>query len=420
MKTDTIGQPPPTMADRYPWILVALLWLVSFLNAADRSVIVAVMPAIRAEFALSDTQLALISTVFFWFYAVAALFTGRLGDGARRSRVVIWGLIFWSIATGIVPLSTGFAMLLALRAVVAVGESTYYPTATALIGDWHGAGMRSRALSFHQTAVFAGSGLGALLAGAIADRLGWRAPFLVFAIAGLIWAIVLWRTLRDAPIRHTAAERLAASNEPYRVVLAIKPALMLFAVFFLATGVASGVTVWAPTFVHDELGQSLASSAFYGSASINIAGFVAVPLGGMLADTLAKRTAIGRFLTLAIGLAVAAVLLAPMAWASSAGMVGAGLIGTTLGKGLFDGCIYAAMQDVVPPTARATAVGMMTTCGFIGAGLAPLFVAGASSALGMAAALGSLAALYAVAVAILLATTGMTRRAVTANAELLN
>jgi MFS family permease len=242
MKTDTIGQPPPTMADRYPWILVALLWLVSFLNAADRSVIVAVMPAIRAEFALSDTQLALISTVFFWFYAVAALFTGRLGDGARRSRVVIWGLIFWSIATGIVPLSTGFAMLLALRAVVAVGESTYYPTATALIGDWHGAGMRSRALSFHQTAVFAGSGLGALLAGAIADRLGWRAPFLVFAIAGLIWAIVLWRTLRDAPIRHTAAERLAASNEPYRVVLAIKPALMLFAVFFLATGVASGVT----------------------------------------------------------------------------------------------------------------------------------------------------------------------------------
>jgi hypothetical protein len=101
-------------------------------------------------------------------------------------------------------------------------------------------------------------------------------------------------------------------------------------------------------------------------------------------------------------------------------MVGAVLIGTTLGKGLFDGCIYAAMQDVVPPTARATAVGMMTTCGFIGAGLAPLFVAGASRALGMAAALGSLAALYAVAVVILLATTGITRRAVIANAELLS
>lgn len=407
---------PP--GSRYPWKLVGLLWVVAFLNAADRSVLVAVMPAIRAEFGLSDTQLALISSVFFWVYAAAALFTGRLGDGARRTRVVLYGLVFWSVATGLVPLSTGFAMLIAMRAVVALGESTYYPTATALIGDWHGPTMRSRALSIHQTAVFAGSGLGALIAGGIADHFGWRAPFLVFAAAGVVWALVLARTLRDAPIRHTAAEQ-AKGEEPYRVVMRIKPALMLFVVFFLANGVANGVTVWAPTFVHDALGESLAGSAFYGSATINLAGFLAVPLGGLLADTLAKRTPLGRFYTLAIGLALAALLLAPMAWATSAAMVGAVLIGTTLGKGLFDGCIYAAMQDVVPPHARATAVGLMTTFGFIGAGLSPLFVAQASTALGMAAALGSLAAMYALAVVILLATGGSTRRAVLANAEVI-
>lgn len=398
----------------YPWALIGLLWVVSFLNAADRSVVVAVMPSIRTEFGLSDTQLALISSIFFWVYAAAALFSGRLGDGARRTRVVLFGLMFWSIATGAVPLSTGFMMLLGLRAVVAVGESTYYPTATALIGDWHSPAMRSRALSIHQTAVFAGAGLGALIAGAIADRFGWRAPFLVFAVFGVIWAIVLWRTLRDAPILHTNAEK-TASEEPYRVVLRIAPALMLFAVFFLATGVANGVTVWAPTFVHDKLGGSLAGSAFYGSASINIAGFIAVPLGGVLGDTLARKSTLGRFYTLAIGLAVAALLLAPMAWATSGATVGLVLIGTTLGKGLFDGCIYAALQDVVPPHARATAVGLLTTCGFIGAGLAPLFVAKASGALGMGAALGSLAALYALAVAIILATRASTRRAVLAN-----
>lgn len=400
----------------YPWLLIGLLWVVAFLNAADRSVIVAVMPSIRSEFGLSDTQLALISSVFFWCYAAAALFTGRLGDSARRTRVVIYGLVFWSVATGMVPLSTGFVMLLGLRAVVAFGESTYYPTATALIGDWHGPGMRSRALSIHQTAVFAGSGLGAILAGVIADHFGWRAPFLVFAALGLVWAIVLVRTLRDAPIRHTKAER-ARNEEPYGVVLRIKPALMLLAVFFLANGVANGVTVWAPTFVHDKLGESLTGSAFYGSASINIAGFLAVPLGGLLADVLARRSPIGRFYTLAIGLVIAALLLAPMAWATSGFEVALVLIGTTLGKGLFDGCIYAAMHDVVPPHARSTAVGMMTTCGFVGAGVAPLFIAGASNSLGMAAALGSLAAMYALAVVILLSTRGMTRAAVEANRE---
>jgi MFS family permease len=408
-----------TPADiRYGWVLIGLLWIVSFLNAADRSVIVAVMPSIRDEFHLSATELALIPAVFFWVYALAALFTGRLGDSARRTRIVIYGLTFWSVATGLVPLSTGFALLIGLRAVVALGESTYYPTATALIGDWHGSSTRSRALSLHQTAVFAGSGLGALIAGAIADHLGWRAPFLVFAGAGIVWMLVLLRTLRDAPITHTAAER-DAGHEPYAIVLRIKPALMLFAVFFLANGVANGVTVWAPTFVHDMLGESLAGSAFYGSASINIAGFIAVPIGGLLADTLAKRSEIGRFYALAIGLAVAACLLAPMAWARSSGMVGAVLIGTTLGKGLFDGCIYAAIQDVVPPHARSTAVGLMTTCGFIGAGLAPLFIAWASKTLGMGESIASLAALYALSVLILMATRRSTLVAVRANAQVL-
>jgi MFS family permease len=372
------------------------------------------MPSIRTEFGLNDTQLALISSVFFWVYAVAALFSGRMGDSVRRTRVVIYGLGFWSVATGIVPLSTGFAMLLGLRAVVAAGESTYYPTATALIGDWHGPETRSRALSAHQTAVFAGSGLGALAAGAIADHFGWRAPFLVFAAAGIVWMIVLWQALRDAPIVHTHAEK-KAGEEPFGVVFRIKPAIMLFAVFFLANGVANGVTVWAPTYVHDKLGGSLAGSAFYGSASINIAGFIAVPLGGLLADALAKRTAIGRYYTLMIGLTLAALLLAPMAWANSGAMVGLVLLGTTLGKGLFDGCIYAAMQDVIPPHARATAVGLMTTFGFIGAGLAPLFIAQASGLFGMGAALGSLAALYVLAVLILLATRNSTRAAVIAN-----
>jgi MFS family permease len=404
---------------RYPWILIAILWVVSFLNQADRSVIVAVMPAIRDEFDLSPTQLALIPSIFFWFYAGAALISGRLGDSARRTRIVVWGLLFWSIATGLVPLATGFAMLLASRAIVAVGESTYYPTATALIGDWHKPAVRSRALAIHQTAVFAGPGLGIIVAGAIADNFGWRLPFLVFAAAGLIYCFVIARLLKDAPIRHTAAEK-GALEEPFRLVFRIKPALMLFAVFFLANGVANGVTVWAPTFVHDRFGQSLTDSAIYGGTSINLAGFIAVPLGGILADWLAKRTPVGRFYTLAIGLAIAAAMLALMPWAGSGAQVGAILLATTLGKGLFDGCIYAAIQDIIPPHARATAVGLMTTFGFIGAGIAPLFIAQASGSFGMAAGLGSLALLYALAVLLLLATRGMTRRAVLANAEVVS
>ena len=66
---------------------------------------------------------------------------------------------------------------------------------------------RSRALSLHQTAVFAGAGLGALVAtGSSPTHLGWRAPFLIFAALGLDLGGGAVAMLRDAPIRHTAAE----------------------------------------------------------------------------------------------------------------------------------------------------------------------------------------------------------------------
>jgi MFS family permease len=372
---------------------------------------VAVMPAIRAEFNLSNTELALPTTIFFWVYAIAVFFTSRFGDKMLRSVVIMAGLVFWSTATGMVALSTGFAMLIGVRALVALGEATYYPSATALISDWHPNKTRSRALSLHQTGVFAGALLGSFSAGLIADRFGWRAPFVVFGVLGLAFGAVLFKTLKDAPNR-TAQLAQHAKSEPLRIVLSSKPALYLCLVFCLATAAANGLTVWAPTFVHDKLHTNLADSALVGAVTINAAGIFAVPLGGLLADYLGVRTTLGRFYALAIGLAIAGLMLLPLFLAESAWNVALVLLASTLGKGLFDGCIYAAMHDVIPPEARATAVGVMTTSGFIGAGMAPLFVAAVGDKFGMGMALSSLAGLYLIAVVILLATRAATRAAI--------
>lgn len=394
------------------------MWLVAFLNAADRNILLAVLPDLKSEFDLTDTQLALLGSVFFWIYAVGAFVAGRIGDSVRRTRLIIFGLVFWSVATGASSLANGFALLLAMRAFVAIGESTYYPTATALIGDWHRPEMRSRALSLHQTAVFAGSGLGAVAAGYIADAFSWHAPFLIFGGVGLVHAVLLWFFLHDAPIVHTAAE-VGKPAEPLGIVLRIPAALVLCLVFALATGASTGVTFWAPYFVKNLLGLNLADSAWVGSATINIAGFCAVPLGGLLADTLAKRSPIGRFTTLAIGLALAGVLLLPLLGARTATQIGMVLVATSVAKGLFDGCIYAAMQDVVPPHARATAVGLMTMIGFMGAGATPILVAWIGESAGMGYGIVAMAGLYALAVVLLIATRGMARRGVLANQEVM-
>ena len=74
----------------YPWVLIGLLWLVAFLNAADRNILIAVLSDLKTEFGLTNSQLALLGSVFFWVYAVGAFIAGRIGDSVRRTRVILY------------------------------------------------------------------------------------------------------------------------------------------------------------------------------------------------------------------------------------------------------------------------------------------------------------------------------------------
>lgn len=413
-----IGRFPKPAPAHYPWILIGLLWMVSFLNSADRAILNAVKPLLRDAFAITDVQLGVVDTVFFWTYAVCAFLFGRIGDSVRRRNMVLFGLLFWSMATGFMPVATGFAMLLGMRTLVAVGESTYYPTATALISSWHRPAMRSRALAIHQTAVFAGGGIGAWAAGALADAHGWSMPFIIFALlGGAVFGLLIFTLRDDAPAVAAAAARDAPKQEPLKIILANPAALLLCGVFCLATAASSAVLNWCNTYAHDVLKLNLADSALVGPVMITSAGFMSVLVGGWLSDRLAARSATGRMTVLALGLGLAALFLLPFPWAGSVVVVGTLLFATSFGKGLFDGCIYAAMHDVVPDSARATAAGLMTMLGFLGAGVSTVALPAIAVHTGLAAGFAMMAGLYALAVIALLAGRPLVRQAIARMSE---
>lgn len=410
----TLNRKP--ISARYPWILVGLLWMVSFLNSADRAILNSVKPLLRESFGITDIQLGVVDTAFFWTYAVCAFLFGRLGDSVRRRNMIIFGLVFWSTATGLMPVATGFAMLLGMRTLVAIGESTYYPTATALISSWHRPQMRSRALAIHQTAVFAGGGIGGWVAGRLADAHGWSMPFMVFAAFGFVVTLILFSTLRDDAPSVVATKRDEAA-EPLKLLLSNPAALLLCAVFFLATAASSAVLNWCNTYAHDVLGLNLADSALVGPVMITTAGFFSVLVGGWLADRMAQQGPLGRVSVLIIGLIAAAAFLLPFPLARTVAVVGALLFATSFGKGLFDGCIYAAMHDIVPDQARATAAGFMTMMGFIGAGISTVALPAIAGFTGMAAGFAFMAGLYLIAVALLLVGRPMLKRQIEAAGE---
>jgi sugar phosphate permease len=206
--------------------------------------------------------------------------------------------------------------------------------------------------------------------------------------------------MRD-PGHGTIRTRTKAPGGSFRVVLATPSAMMLCGVFFCATFVTSGITTWAPTFLDRELHLSLTQSTLYGASTVNAASLMGVLCSGGVADWAVARTKVARFYVLAIGLALASAALLPLGWLSTAGTIGLCFLGAGFFKGIFDGTIYAAMHDVVPPAARATAVGLMTTIGFAGAGLAPLLIGAASQSLRLGMALSLTAALYAIAAVVL-------------------
>jgi MFS family permease len=395
----------------YKWYLVGMLWCVSFFNYADRNTLAAVMPQVKAAFQLDNVMLGLLSSSFLWVYALMASPAGWLGDRIGHKRVILTGLVLWSLTTFLTPFATGFLGFVILRALTGLGEAGYYPSGTAMIGDHHGSKTRSRALSIHQTAVFAGGGIGGYIAGLMAEYSDWKMPFYVYGLLGLVLAVVLVFVLKE-PQRHLQVKQSGDQTKQVSVgaVLKTRSALLLCLVFFMGTFVTVGITTWAPTFFNTELKLSLSKASAYGVVTVAVAGFLAVLCSGFLADWAVRKSAIARFYVLAGGLFLAGLAVMPFGESRNPVVLGGLLLAAGFFKGIFDGSIYAAMQDVVPPQVRATAVGLMTTIGFAGAGLAPMVIGYLSDRIGLGHAIAATGSFYVVAAVVLLASKGQIAR----------
>jgi MFS transporter, Spinster family, sphingosine-1-phosphate transporter len=343
-------------------VALVLLTALNFVNYIDRYILPGVQEQVKGEFHVTDAQIGSITFWFFLTYMCAAPATGWLGDRFPRKPLIIACALLISAINVLTGTVHAFDSLLLRHAVLGIGEASLGIYAPALLSDFYPEEQRNRVLTIFYTAIPVGAALGYLIGEIVGARFGWRMPFYVSAVPGVLIAVLIFFFLRE-PARGASdfkqqpqpGTRTVRDARAHAVSLA-RNAPYLYATLGMAaiTFSLGGISAWMPSF--------LERSGF----SPNTVGLT---LGGITAGAGLGGTAIGGWIAqiwlrtnhraLYLISAWSALLTVPFGVLCFFGPRSTML--PALGIAMF--CIFlgtgplnAAIVNAVPATVRATAI----------------------------------------------------------------
>ena len=357
----------------YPWIVVALLWVVALLNYMDRQMLSTMREYIAMDIAelQSAEAFGVLMGIFLWIYAIVSPFAGTVADRLSRKWLIVGSLAVWSAVTLLMGYCTTFTQLKWLRGLMGISEALYIPSSLSLIADYHSGKSRSLAVGIHMTGLYLGQALGGFGAN-FAKALTWQQTFHWFGIIGIAYAVLLVFCLKEArPARAAGVIPSEAKESPVKESIWQSFALIFSNIafwailFFFASSSMPGWATknWLPTLFQGSLDIPMEKAGPIATITIAFASFIGVLIGGPLSDKWVKKNLKGRIYTSAIGLGmmIPALVLIGLGHGIVAA-VAAGLI-FGIGYGMFDTNNMPILCQFVPGRLRATAYGFMNTVG---------------------------------------------------------
>ncbi len=357
-------------AKYYAWIVVGLLWVVALLNYLDRLLIASMRDPIKESITMSDAQFGLLTSVFLWVYGILSPFGGYFADKFSRKKVIVLSLLVWSAVTLWTGFVHSFTEMLVARAVMGISEACYIPAALALITDYHKGRTRSLATGLHISGLYAGMALGGV-GGYIADFWGWRYGFHLFGGFGLIYSVVLLFILRDFPKEQSGSDNVPneaekITQENHVTVLGSLKNLFGTGSYWIllfyngAIGMSFWVIYsWLPTYLKEHFNLNLGEAGISATGFIQIASFIGVVVGGVIADRWSRKNNRGRLFMPVIGFTLGCPFLFLMASTSVFGLAVVGMIMFGLARGFHDCNLMPIMCQVIDKRYRATGYGFL-------------------------------------------------------------
>ena len=345
------------------WVFPAWLGLLAvaiLINYVDRGNLAVAAPLLKDELRLSNTQIGVLVTAFFWTYTLVMAVSGWIVDRVNASWVLAAGFVIWSVATAATGLVYAFGFFLLVRMLLGIGESVAFPSFTKIVAANIPQEHRGLANAVVVSGMSLGPAIGTFACGMSMARFGWRPVFISIGLASLLW-IVPW--LRYMPATKPAAERKVAGASILDI-LRQRNFWAASAGHFCSNYPMYFLIVWLPLYLVRERHLTMQQMAVKGTLYY-LAYAAMAPIAGWVADKFVRA---GRDVTMVrkssmgIGHALYAIGIF-MAGAADARIWMSGLVVMGIGAGFIGPTIYIFAQTLSGPSAVGKWIGLQNAFG---------------------------------------------------------
>ncbi|MCS3390719.1 MFS transporter [Burkholderia thailandensis] len=387
---------------RVRFTILAMLFVVTTINYADRATISIAGSAMQKDLGIDAVSLGYIFSAFGWAYVIAQIPGGWLLDRFGSRRVYAASILTWSVFTlaqGAIGLFTGMAAIVAvfsLRFLVGIAEAPSFPANSRIVAAWFPANERGTACAIFNSAQYAATVIFAPLMAWLVHRFGWHEVFVVMGAIGIAAAFA-WRAVVRDPKDHPRMNRAEieyienggglVNMDRAGVANAQGPDLgyigqllknrMMMGVYvaqYCINALTYFFITWFPVYLVQARGMSILKAGFVASVPA-VCGFLGGILGGIVSDALLRRGAslsVARKVPIVLGMLLS-VSMVVCNYVDTQGIVVAVMALAFFGKGM--GALgWAVNSDTAPKQIAGLSGALMNTFGNLSSITTPIAI----------------------------------------------
>jgi ACS family hexuronate transporter-like MFS transporter len=205
------------------WVIAGLIFLATVINYLCRQAYSVSATTLQQVFSLSNEDYGLLTSGFFFAYALSNGVSGPLIDRLGSKRGYLCCMFLWSSAVALIGAAQNIWMLAGFLMLLGLGEAGNWPAAVKVVGEWFPPRERSLASGIFNSGAGIGALIGPTAVGLLLIHLGCRPAFVIVGLIGFVWMIAFALVYRTPAL--VAAEAATPPPSPWRL---LKTRFLLF------------------------------------------------------------------------------------------------------------------------------------------------------------------------------------------------